>query len=189
MRLKRLAMGLSLVATLAGVAGCGGGSDDKAQVRLLNASIGVSSLDLAVGEDETVVTSGVTYASVGDYEGVSADDSLLEVQNSTSGATLTSTTPTLSTSDKYTLIAYGVSGSVKNALITETEDTPRQRQDQAADPESGPGCRCAGHLRNRHDGYRPQRFRHPGQQRGQRLGLRLSVDQAGQLPTGDHRCR
>lgn len=124
MRLKRLAMGLSLVATLAGVAGCGGGSDDKAQVRLLNASIGVSSLDLAVGEDETVVTSGVTYASVGDYEGVSADDSLLEVQNSTSGATLTSTTPTLSTSDKYTLIAYGVSGSVKNALITETEDTP-----------------------------------------------------------------
>lgn len=124
MRLKRLAMGLSLVATLAMVAGCGGGDDDKAKVRLLNASIGVASLDLAVGDDETVVTSGVAYAAVGDYEDVASDDSLLEVQNSTSGATLASTTPTLSTSNKYTLIAYGVSGSVKTTLITETEDTP-----------------------------------------------------------------
>ncbi len=132
MRFKRLAkgvakgsaLGLSLVATLALVAGCGGGSDDKAQVRLLNASIGVASLDLAVGDDEKVVTSGVAYAAVGDYEGVATDDSLLEVQNATSGATLVSTTPTLSTSNKYTLIAYGVSGSVKSTLITETEDTP-----------------------------------------------------------------
>ncbi|WAC74259.1 DUF4397 domain-containing protein [Roseateles sp. SL47] len=123
MRLKSLAMGLSLVATLALVAGCGG-SDDKAKVRLLNASIGSTSLDLAVGDDETVVTSGLAYATVGDYENVDPSDSLLEIQNSTSGATLVSTTPTLSTSDKYTLIAYGVSGSVKSALITETEDTP-----------------------------------------------------------------
>ncbi|SEL26950.1 protein of unknown function [Roseateles sp. YR242] len=123
MRLKSLALGLSLAASVALVTGCGG-SDDTAKVRLLNASIGSTSLDLAVGDDETVVTSGLAYATVGDYEGVDPDDSLLEVQNSTSGATLVSSTPTLSTSSKYTLIAYGVSGSVKTTLVTEAEDTP-----------------------------------------------------------------
>jgi len=124
MRFKSAALGMALATTMALMAGCGGGDDDKAQVRLLNASIGSSSLDLAVGDDEDVVTSGLTYAAVGDYEGVATDDAQLEIQNSTSSAVLVSTTPTLSNSTKYTLIAYGVSGSVKSTLITESEDTP-----------------------------------------------------------------
>lgn len=146
MRLKNMALGLSLVAAVALVAGCGGGSD-KAKVRLLNASIGSTALDLAVGDDEIVVTSGLAYATVGDYESVDPDDSLLEVQNTTSGATLVSTTPTLAgdSRSKMTLPdAYQIA-------YTSAEVT--------LNPVTGVGCLCPrpiswtyGHFRLEHRG-------------------------------------
>ncbi|WAC74048.1 DUF4397 domain-containing protein [Roseateles sp. SL47] len=123
MRIKTWAWGLS-VASMALLTACGGGGSSSADVRLLNASISYSSLDMAVGEDETVVNSAITYANVGSYASVKTDDAGTYIQNSTVGSTLYSTTPSLSSGTKYTMIAYGTTGAVKTTLLQENQDDP-----------------------------------------------------------------
>ena len=93
MRFKTWAWGLSL-ATMALLTACGGGSSSKtAQMRLLNASIGYSALDMSV--DSTTVNSAVAYASVGSYADVKTDATGTEVQSNSVGSTLSSSPPTL----------------------------------------------------------------------------------------------
>lgn len=125
MRFKTWAWGLS-VASMALLTACGGGGGDggNADVRLLNASISYSALDMAVGTDQKVVNSSVAYAKAGAYTGVSTNDSGTYIQNSTVGSTLASTTPTLSSGSKYTLIAYGTTGAVRTTLLQENQDKP-----------------------------------------------------------------
>lgn len=123
MRFKTWAWGLS-VAGAALLAACGGGSDSdsKTQMRLLNASVGYASLDMAV--DSTTVNKGVAYASVGSYADVSTSATGTEVQSSTVGSTVASTTPTLAAGSQYTLIAYGSAGSVRTTLLQENQEVP-----------------------------------------------------------------
>ncbi|OWQ85097.1 hypothetical protein CDN99_23105 [Roseateles aquatilis] len=122
MRFKTWAWGLSL-ATVALLTACGGGSSSKtAQMRLVNASIGYSSLDMAV--NSATVTTGVAYAKAGAYASVDTSATGTEVQNSTIGSTLASTTPTLAQGSHYALIAYGAAGSVRTTLLQEDQDAP-----------------------------------------------------------------
>ncbi|SEK85258.1 protein of unknown function [Roseateles sp. YR242] len=124
MQFKTWAWGLS-VASMALLTACGGGGGgSSADVRLLNASISYAALDMAVGDDETVINSNIAYAAVGDYGSVKTDDSGTYIQNSTVGSTLYTTTPSLTSGKKYTMIAYGTTGAVKTTLLQENQDNP-----------------------------------------------------------------
>ncbi|MET0520340.1 MAG: DUF4397 domain-containing protein [Burkholderiaceae bacterium] len=124
MRFKSMALGLGLALASASllVACGGGGGSSSTQVRLLNASVGYPSLALNV--DSTTATANVAYATAGAYTSVSTSSSTtIQVQTST-GTTVASTTPTLTGSSNYTLIAYGWAGALKTTLLQETHDAP-----------------------------------------------------------------
>lgn len=119
-----LAAGLALTALLAG---CGGGNDNNnsgnAQVRLLNASIGYSSLDLKNGS--TAINSGVAFGSTGSYTAVATDVSSVQVL--AAGTTSQLATPTLSGIEKdknYTIIAFGDTGAANSIVLSETQAAP-----------------------------------------------------------------
>lgn len=122
MRFKTWALALSL-ASVALLTACGGGSDSKtAQMRLLNASIGYAKLDMAV--NSTTVNSGIAYAAAGSYADIDTGATGTEVQNSTIGSTLASSTPSLSAGSHYAMIAYGSAGSVRTTLLQEDQEVP-----------------------------------------------------------------
>jgi len=109
----------AVVVTTALLSACGGNSESgsKATLRLLNASTGYASLDLAV--DDTATNTGVTYGTTGSYAEVGTDGVATVLTATGSTTALTSTTRTLSSDVAYTLVAYGWSGALKTALIEE----------------------------------------------------------------------
>lgn len=120
-----LAVGLSLAALLSA---CGGGSDDNnnsgnANVRLLNASIGYSSLDLKNGT--TTVNGAVAFAGTGAYTAVGTDVTSLQV--TAAGSTTALSTVALAGIVKdqhYTLVAWGDTGAPSQILVAETQEAP-----------------------------------------------------------------
>lgn len=129
------------MAALAGLlAACGGGSDpNSASLRLLNASVGYDSLDLFIDGDRKLAAVSTNAVS----SGLTLDASTYTVSLRSAGGstTLSSASRTLSSSTDYTLVAYGSSGSLKTALLTDDEDAPgsseaKLRVLQAA-PEAG----------------------------------------------------
>jgi len=124
MRFKQIwGSGLSCLAlsavTLLSACGGGSGSSSNTQVRLLNASVGYSSLDLAV--NSTTLNTGVAYGNVGSYASVDTSATSTQIQTTGVGATVANLTPTLAADSHYTLIAYGWGGAVRNSLLQETE--------------------------------------------------------------------
>lgn len=112
-------VGSSLLAACGG--GGGGSSSSNAQVRLLNASVGYSSLDFSVNSTKT--NSAVAYASAGTYADISSGTTAT-VQAPVTGTTLASLTPTLTGGSKYSVLAYGWSGAMKTMLLQEEEAAP-----------------------------------------------------------------
>lgn len=107
------------------LAGCGSGGSGNAQIRLLNASVGYSSLDLTV--NNASVTSGhVAYGTVSDYTTVAggAQSTILVDTSGSTSANLLTQSRTLTKDSKYTVIAYGFSGSPKTVQMTETQTAP-----------------------------------------------------------------
>jgi hypothetical protein len=101
-------------ATLLSACGGGGGSSSSTQVRLLNASVGYSSLDLSVNSAAT--NTGVAYGSVGSYASVDTSATSTQILTSGVGATVANLTPTLAADSHYTIIAYGW-GGYKTGLL------------------------------------------------------------------------
>jgi len=99
---------------------CGGSSSDTADVRLVNASAGFSSLDLTI--DSKSINTSVAYGTAGSYKGVDPSATTTQILNN--GTTVKSSTPTLTSGNKYSLIAYGWSGSMATTLLQESEDAP-----------------------------------------------------------------
>jgi hypothetical protein len=110
---------MALVAGATLVAGCGSGSSSSgtANVRLLNATAGYGSLDLAL--DTVVANKAVLSGAVGSYASASTSGVSTVVSVTGSTSALSTATRTLSKDTHYTLIAYGSSGALKTALIQE----------------------------------------------------------------------
>lgn len=111
-----LVLGLGLA--LGPLAGCGGNAEnnaDNASLRLLNASVGYASLDLALGT--TSANSAIASGEVGAY--ASAVTTGVSTVISTNGLALSSISRTLSAGKHYTLVAYGPAGALKTVLVGE----------------------------------------------------------------------
>jgi hypothetical protein len=124
MRFGSLATLVALVGSslLAACGGGGGSSSSNAQMRLINASVGYSSLDFTIGTTKT--NTGVAYAAAGSYADVSTGATASQVQTNGTGTTLASITPTLTGGSKYSVIAYGWSGALRTTLLQEEEAVP-----------------------------------------------------------------
>lgn len=125
MRFTRWASAIAMIGTLA-LSACGGSGDSNdgnTNVRLLNASVGYSSLDLKV--NETKVNTGVNFGTVGNYGSIGTGNNTSELL--VAGTTTLLSTPALSNLIKdgnYTLIAFGNTGSMATRLLNESESAP-----------------------------------------------------------------
>ncbi len=125
MRFTRWASALAMIGTLA-LSACGsggGGNDGNTNVRLLNASVGYSSLDLKV--NDTKVNTGIGFGTVASYASISTGSNTSELL--IGGTSTLLSTPALSNLIKdgnYTLIAFGNTGSMATRLLNESETEP-----------------------------------------------------------------
>ena len=121
MRFRQWAAAAAVIGS-AMLTACGGGgsSSSHADVRLVNASAGFSTLDLTV--NSTSINTGVAYGAAGSYGSVDTSATTSQILNS--GTTVKSTTPTLTGGDKYSMIAYGWAGAVNTTLLQEAETVP-----------------------------------------------------------------
>jgi hypothetical protein len=114
------------IVTLAGavLAGCGsgGGSSSNASLRLANATLTHSSLDLLI--NSSTAGSGVASDTVSTYASPSSGSITLQINDSGSGTALATTIPTLAGGAHYTLLAYESGGAVKTAFVNEDFAAP-----------------------------------------------------------------
>lgn len=116
-----LAMGGAVPLVLAG---CGGNGSGSAPVRLVNASVGYSSLGFTVGSTQAVT--GVAYGTASAFVSVDADSETMSLTATAGSSTvsLSSVTRSLNKNSRYSLVGYGYAGELKQVLITETTSTP-----------------------------------------------------------------
>ena len=95
-----------------GLSGCGGGSDSatKANVRLVNASKGYSTLSLSL--NDSAVQTGVAYGGTAGYAQVDPSNTSAAVGSPSAASTLSSSTLNLSKKNYYTVLAYGKAGAL-----------------------------------------------------------------------------
>ncbi|WP_157264017.1 DUF4397 domain-containing protein [Azohydromonas aeria] len=104
------------------LAGCGGGDDDDATVRLLNLASSYGALDLYADDGETL--SSVSADSVSADASLSADSHEFKLKRAGSGTASVTTTLTLASGTPYTLVAYATADALKTRLLQEDEDAP-----------------------------------------------------------------
>jgi len=121
MRLMKWAAVSAAIAAAAVLAACGSsGSGGNADVRLINASAGYSSLDLTV--NNASLSTGVAYGTAGNYGSVDINNSGTQVI--AAGTTVISRTLSLLAGNKYSMIAYGWPSGMNYTLLQETEPAP-----------------------------------------------------------------
>jgi hypothetical protein len=114
-----------LMSAIAGAAlsACGGhSSSTSASIRLVNATLSHSSLDLWV--NGSVAQSGVPLDGTSAYVGVAATGTALQVDDAGSSASLTAVTPTLTSDAHNALLAFESEGTVTVTVIDEEFPTP-----------------------------------------------------------------
>jgi hypothetical protein len=110
------------VAVSAMLVACGGGEDrSKAQIRLVNASVGQAALDLYDGEGRRLLA-GVPFGGDAAYAEVDPEDADFDVTRAGSTTPLASTAPGLSEGDRYSLVAYTSGNSVATVLVDDNVD-------------------------------------------------------------------
>jgi hypothetical protein len=100
--------------------GCGGSSASSAKVRLLNASVGYSGLDLYWNGSS--VLSSVAYGTVSDFAGIDAGTYSAALYSAGGSSQLSVASRTFSKDVSYTVVAYGWSGALASTIITENID-------------------------------------------------------------------
>lgn len=122
MRFRHWAAAAAVIST-AVLTACGGSSDSdgsKVDIRLVNASAGYASIDLTV--DSVAINSAVAYGTAGAYASVSTSATTSQVLSA--GSALASSTPTLTSGYKYSMITYGWPGAVRMTPLQEGEAAP-----------------------------------------------------------------
>ena len=114
---------VALAIAAAGLAACGGGTDStKAQLRMLNASLGYAQLDLRV--DDQLRQGQVGYGAAEGYIEVAPGKAASTISSAGSATPLLSFTPSLSEKKHYTLLAYGAAGALRQLLLDENTGAP-----------------------------------------------------------------
>ena len=117
---------IGVVAAVAALAGCGGGGSDSssnASLRIANATLTHASLDLLVN-GVSVSAATATTDTVGTYASPSSGSVTLQLNDSGAATALTTTVPTLTGGNHYTLVAYESGGAVKTAILNEDNVLP-----------------------------------------------------------------
>ncbi len=116
----------ALATLLAGallLTGCGGGADrTKAQLRLVNASAGYSSLDLRV--QGALRQGAVAYGASDSYVEVDPKEADTTITSASSPTALLSLTPALEKNKRYSVLAYGAQGALRQLLLDENTNAP-----------------------------------------------------------------
>jgi len=113
----------AVVAVTALVSGCGGGGSggSDADIRLINASVGYSTLDLTVNGN--TVGTGVAYGAASNYSHQNVNNTTATIANN--GTTvLAPTMSSVSCPSRCSLVAYGWNGSIARTIIQENRDQP-----------------------------------------------------------------
>jgi len=113
--------------TLSGLAAivlgaCGGNDDAHPNLRFLNATYGVGTLNLYTGDDKRA--SDVAPDNISGYEQIDGGSYTAKIKTSGSDTSLAANTISLEEDRYYTAVAWGRQDAVKLALFTETEDEP-----------------------------------------------------------------
>jgi len=114
-KLAPLAIGLLTLATLLATTGCGSSS---ARVRMMNAFLGQSSLDMLVNSKN--VATGVTYGAASSYASVSSGAPNLQIEDTGTNNILVNQTINLSSKSDSTVLTKG-SGAV---VLTDNNSAP-----------------------------------------------------------------
>ncbi len=120
-----VAAALLLGLGLAGLSACGGSkssSSGSGNVRLLNATSGYASLDLAV--DAAAVNTGLAFGAVGSYASANSNGAATVISSTGSTAALSSVSRSLAKDGHFTLVAYGSSGALKTFVLSEDVAAP-----------------------------------------------------------------
>jgi hypothetical protein len=127
---RSLARILSIVLALA-VAGCGGnadGSSKNAQFRLLNVSSGYESIDLYTNDgDQTSDTkqfTAIAQGAISSYASVKGDTYTVTVKSTGTSGSLLSSSATLASETRATLIAFGATNQFSMVSISDDTEAP-----------------------------------------------------------------
>lgn len=121
---RRACTAALLLAAGAMLVACGGGEDrSKAQIRLVNASVDHTALDL-YDEEGRRLRADVPFGGDAAYAEVDPEDADLDVTRAGSTTPLASTAPALSEGDRYSLVAYTSGNGVATVLVDDNVDEP-----------------------------------------------------------------
>lgn len=139
-RRSSLAAFASLAILAITLTACGGGSDDDARVRLLNAGADPGPVDLISDNDK--LSAGVGALAVGEYGNRAAGAATLQLRGANSTANLAATPATLQKGVSHTLIAYGGPEAIRTSLLQEDQTEPASGQSKLMvlnlAPDAGP---------------------------------------------------
>jgi len=115
---------VGLTAATVGLSGCGSSGSDSsnANVRVANATLTHSSIDLLV--NAAVAAPAVAADTVSAYVAPASGSVTLQVNDAGGATALVTAVPTLTGGNHYTLVAYESGGAVKTAVISEDVALP-----------------------------------------------------------------
>jgi hypothetical protein len=114
---KRSLLGLLACIPMLWLSGCGGGSGNDANIRVVNASAGYSALDLYA--DDSQVLSSVAFGAASDYVGLDSGTIALDLTSAGSTTYLLSQSRSLSAETSYTMVTYGWEGALKATTVSD----------------------------------------------------------------------
>jgi Domain of unknown function (DUF4397) len=104
------------------VAGCGGGNDSNAAVRLVNATVGVGALDFYTGDDKRATAVATDAASAYASFGEGTYDT--KVKKTGSDSVLLTNSISYVKDKYYSVVAWGRDGAVKMTSLDDNADDP-----------------------------------------------------------------
>lgn len=125
--LLRLAAAATFCLVLLGACGGGGDDEDKAKLRVLNATGDIASVDVTVDSDkidERVHAAAVATDKVSDYKNLDDATYTLRLRRAGGSTALAAYTLTADRDRHYTAVATGREGSLKLAVVDEVEKAP-----------------------------------------------------------------